>query len=256
MDEALAIPGTRACGVPELTLRRLAAGELDAEAERQIRGHLADCARCAKAFSRMEREAQAFFASVPLEPFALAVKAKLRVQERRRWAGPAALALAAALALGLLASPLQAVLNGPSHGNRSKGDLLDVYVGGAGAPRIAQNGEALAPGERIRLGYHGAEGGYLLVLSLDESGEVTPLYPEQGRSLKAEPGNQVHMLPESVELTGRGLERLVMLFSDQPLEVEAAREAARAEFSRARSLAAMAPLPLDAREQSLLLRKP
>ncbi len=256
MDEVLAIPGTRTCRVSELTLRRLAAGELSGEAQAQVRGHLADCARCAKAFARMEREADAYFASVPFEAFAQAVKAKGRGQERRRWAGPAAVALAVAVAL-VLAAPLQAVLHAPSHSNRSKGDLLEVYVGGAGAaPRIAHSGEALAPGERIRLGYHGAEGDYLLVLAVDESGAVTPVYPERGRSLKAEPGNQVHMLPDSVELTGQGFERLVALFSDQPLEVEAAREAARAEFSRARSLAAMAPLPLDAREQSLLLRKP
>jgi hypothetical protein len=258
MDEALAIPGTRRCEVSSLTLRRLAAGELSAEEERGVRRHLSACERCERALGEMEREAAAFRRELPFAHFERSVRARGRSRQRPTWARPIAAAAAAALALGLLAGPLESALAPRGQGTRLKsGGAVDVYAGGIGAaPRTVQSGEALAPGERIRVGYHAADGRYLLVLSIDESGEVTPLYPEAGRSLKAEPGKQVRMLPDSVELTGRGWERLIALVSEKPLEVEAVRAQACAEFQRARSLQAMTPLPVDAEEFSYLLKKP
>lgn len=257
MDEALAIPGARRCEVGALTLRRLAAGELAAEEERGVRRHVAGCERCARALAQMEREAADFRREVPFEAFARAALARSRGRERARWARPAALAAAAALVLGLLSGPLETALSSRGRNHVKSAAAVDLYAGGIGAaPRTVQSGEALAPGERIRVGYHAADGRYLLVLSVDESGEVTPLYPEAGRSLKAQPGNQVRMLPDSVELTGRGWERLIALISDEPLEVAAAVAQARGEFARARSLQAMTPLPLRADEYSYLLKKP
>ena len=43
--------------------------------------------------------------------------------------------------------------------------------------------EALARGERLRIGYQAGRPPYLLSLSIDDRGEVTPLYPERGPSL-------------------------------------------------------------------------
>ena len=43
--------------------------------------------------------------------------------------------------------------------------------------------EALARGERLRIGYQPGDHRYLLSLSIDDRGEVTPLYPERGPSL-------------------------------------------------------------------------
>ena len=64
---------------------------------------------------------------------------------------------------------------------------------------------------------------------------MTPLYPEQGASLTVPAGvpSATHFLPDSLELTGAGLERIIVLLSDQPIDVEVARQAARAAYDRA-----------------------
>jgi hypothetical protein len=41
-------------------------------------------------------------------------------------------------------------------------------------------------------------------------------------------------LPDSVEFTDAGTERLFVILSDQPIDVDAARRAARAAFERAK----------------------
>ena len=71
-------------------------------------------------------------------------------------------------------------------------------------------------------------------LSIDDRGEVTPLYPEQGASLAAGRGaaSATRYLPDSLELTGAGIERIIVVLSDQPIDVEAARRAARAAYER------------------------
>ena len=59
---------------------------------------------------------------------------------------------------------------------------------------------------------------------------MTPLYPEQGQSLPVPDGSAsaTRYLPDSLELTGTGAERIVVVLSDQPIDVETARRAARA----------------------------
>jgi hypothetical protein len=97
----------------------------------------------------------------------------------------------------------------------------------------------LSPGERIRIGYQIGGHEFVLALSIDDQGEVTPLYPETGRSLRVSrvkgPNGSTHYLPDSVEFTGKGSERLIVILSDQPVEVEAAKQAAHAAFQRALS---------------------
>ena len=64
---------------------------------------------------------------------------------------------------------------------------------------------------------------------------MTPLYPERGPSLHVPDGadNATPFLPDSLELTGKGTERIVVVLSDQPIDVEVARRAARAAYQRA-----------------------
>jgi hypothetical protein len=111
-----------------------------------------------------------------------------------------------------------------------------------GAQRVAASTgpEALARGERVRIGYQRGDHRYLLALSIDDHGEVTSLYPEAGQSLlvdvrcKGCTADALDYLPDSVEFTGEGSERLVVVLSNEPLRVEAARRAARAAFDRAK----------------------
>jgi len=123
-------------------------------------------------------------------------------------------------------------------GDRTKGGAgMIVRIAGAAGQRTAQVDapEPLAAGERLRLGYQSGGHRYLLALSIDEHGEVTPLYPERGSSLTvpAAVPSATHFLPDSLELTGAGLERIIVVLSDQPLEMEAAQRAARAAYERA-----------------------
>ncbi len=112
-----------------------------------------------------------------------------------------------------------------------------VRIAGAAGQRTARTAEVerLLPGERLRIGYQSGGHRYLLALSIDEHGEVTPLYPERGASLTVPAGvpSATHFLPDSLELTGSGIERIIVVLSDQPIDVEAARTALRAGYALA-----------------------
>ncbi len=112
-----------------------------------------------------------------------------------------------------------------------------MRVAGADGQRTADVAaiEALARGERLRIGYQPGDHRYLLSLSIDDRGEVTPLYPERGPSLTVPDGSHsaTRFLPDSLELTGKGTERIIVVLSDQPIDVEAARRAARAAYQKA-----------------------
>jgi hypothetical protein len=56
-------------------------------------------------------------------------------------------------------------------------------------------------------------------------------------------------MPDSLELTGKGHERIVAVFSDQPIDVAQALAAASREFSRAGSLQRMHDLRLGVRSE-------
>jgi hypothetical protein len=139
-----------------------------------------------------------------------------------------------------------------------------VRISGAAGQRTASGGaaEALASGERLRLGYQTGGHRYLLSLSIDEHGVVTPLYPERGASLTLPAGvpSATHFLPDSlgsIELTGSGLERIIVLLSDQPIEMEAAQKAARAAYDRAGgNLSRLPPLGLPGEEFTRTFAKP
>jgi hypothetical protein len=149
----------------------------------------------------------------------------------------------------------------PLPGVRTKGGAVaELRIGGGeGSQRMARTdvAEPLAPGERVRLGYTPDARRYVLALSVDEAGEVTPLYPEAGESLPVEPGAGTHWLPDSIEFTGSGAERVVVLLSDAPVTVEDATAAARQAFEAGgRDVARMPPLSVDGDQTHWVLLKP
>ena len=119
--------------------------------------------------------------------------------------------------------------------------------------------EPLARGERLRIGYQPGDHRYLLSLSIDDRGEVHALYPEQGPSLTVPDGSQsaTRFLPDSWELTGKGDERIIVVLSDQPIDVETARRAARAAYQKAGgNLARMPNLELPGEQFVRTFAKP
>jgi hypothetical protein len=94
-----------------------------------------------------------------------------------------------------------------------------------GPERVArgQGVEPVASGERLRIGIEPGPRQFTFVLSVDERGRVVPWYPEFGVSLPAPESGTMQDLPDLFELSGHGLERLIVLLSSEPLELDGIR---------------------------------
>jgi hypothetical protein len=232
--------------IGELDLRRHRAGESLGDAGPAIAEHASACAECKARLRALDDEQRRFESAISFDRFAAGVERAARGARpaprrlpARVWALPT-LAMAAAVALVVtFHGPKQSgeLVDG-APGIRTKGGAgMTVRIAGAAGQRTAQveATEVLASGERLRVGYQSGGHRYLLSVSIDEHGAVTPLYPEQGSSLTvpAAVPTATHFLPDSVELTGAGLERIIVVLSDQPISVEVARAAAKAAYDRA-----------------------
>jgi hypothetical protein len=235
--------------IGELELRRRRAGETLGAEGPVIEAHAATCAECKARIRALDDEQRRFEAAISFDRFAAGVERAARgtpaVARRRaptrRWMVVPTLAMAAAVAVvvtfrGPFHGPWPRV-HPPGYDGIKGGAGMLVRVAGAAGQRTARvdDAEPLSAGERLRIGYQTGGHRYLLSLSIDEHGEVTPLYPEQGTSLTVPAGvsSATHFLPDSLELTGTGLERIIVLLSDQPVEMAVARQAARAAYDRA-----------------------
>jgi hypothetical protein len=119
----------------------------------------------------------------------------------------------------------------------------------------------LRPGERIRLGYTTETPRYLSAVSLDEKGDVSPLYPEAGGSLAVAATAHITYLPDSVQFTGSGQERVFLFLSDRPLDGELVKRSVRNAQAQARGDLATVPAPTfesrnDVRQFTWLFQKP
>jgi hypothetical protein len=235
--------------IGELELRRFRAGEALGAAGATIEAHAAGCAECKARLRALDDEQRRFEAAISYDRFAAGVERAARgapaIARRRApirtWMVVPTLAMAAAVAVIVtFRGPLQGPgtrVHPPGYDGIKGGAGMIVRVAGAAGQRTARldTVEPLAAGERLRIGYQTGGHRYLLSLSIDEHGQVTPLYPEQGSSLAVPAGvsSATHFLPDSLELTGTGLERIIVLLSDQPVDMALARQAARAAYDRA-----------------------
>jgi hypothetical protein len=140
---------------------------------------------------------------------------------------------------GLAAAAVLMIVLRPPHVNRLKGTATEATVriarpDGSGQ-RAAAAGmmEALRPGELVRLGYRAGQPAHLVAVSVDDAGAVTPIYPERGNSLSVEPRADIRYLPDSIDFTGHGRERLFLVLTEQPLSVGEVEKAARAAHQSA-----------------------
>ena len=234
--------------IGELELRRRRAGETLGADGPAIEAHASTCAECKARIRALDDEQRRFEAAISFDRFAAGVERAARgprvVPRRaaiRSWMVVPTLAMAAAVAVvvtfhGPSRGPWPRV-HPPGYDGIKGGAGMLVRVAGAAGQRTARFDatEPLSSGERLRIGYQTGGHRYLLSLSIDEHGEVTPLYPEQGASLTVPAGvpSATHFLPDSIELTGAGLERIVVVLSDQPVDMQVARQAARTAYDRA-----------------------
>ncbi len=230
----------------DLALRRFRAGEtfaVDDVGNADLAAHATTCGDCRARLKALDDEQRRFEHEISFERFAAGVARASRAPERndkaaveKRVFSVFVPTFAVAAALALFVSFTGGEATGP---NRVKGSGITVRVGaGEGPQRTASPDapEALAPGERVRIGYQAGTHRYVLSVSIDQRGQVTPLYPEAGRSLSVGKvvGAAPRYLPDSIEFTDAGTERLFVILSDSPIDVDAARAAARASFEKAK----------------------
>ncbi|MBN2575366.1 MAG: DUF4384 domain-containing protein [Deltaproteobacteria bacterium] len=255
-------PSSHGNHLPELALRRYRAGEFSAEQCQETDRHLAVCAPCRSRLRMLVEEQRAFEREIPFERFAGGVERARRVprqRPRRIWfAGLGGALAAAAVALFLARTPATGF-------NRTKGSTVQATVRVASAVASAQRSvppgsqEVLEPGDRVRLGYRSEEPRYLAAVSVDDTGEITLLYPETGPALAISPTATTTYLPDSLEFTGEGREKVFLFLARKPFDSMAAKQAVKTALESAKGDLAILANPTFAGGQqvfSWLFRKP
>lgn len=226
----------------ELKLRQV----LAQDASPDLVAHAQGCEQCKVRLKALQDEQRRFEAAIPFERFAAGVERAARTPRSatapavRRWPRAGA-AIAAGLVL-LVGLPLGLSGKLGAGGNRLKGGGagIEIVVRGAGqgAQRLASVDpalpEPLAEGDRLRLGFRAGANTHLVVVSLDENGVVTAVEPASGKSRAVQATQATELLDDSLELTGHGLERLIVVLSKDELPVDEVMRAARARYDEAR----------------------
>jgi hypothetical protein len=255
--------------IGELTLRRRRAGEALGPDGPAIDAHASSCADCRARLRALDDEQRRFEQEISFDRFAAGVERAARGASKAQgvsrrpiftnaWVAPM-LAMAACLVVMVSFVP-RPIMHKPE--NRTKGGAgITVRVAGVDGQRSARvdSAEPLARGERLRIGYQTGGHRYLIALTIDERGVVQALSPEQGQSVALPDGSgtATRYLPDSWELEGGGAERIIVVLSDQSIDVETAKRAARAAYHKAGgNLARMPSLDLPGEQFVRTFAKP
>lgn len=244
--------GAATAHIGELRLRRYRTGELTGTAAEDIAQHTASCGQCRGRLRLLDEEQRQFEGEISFERFAGGVERAARHRRPRQRAPRRLFALgslgfAAAAALLVVARPLT------REPNRTKGTSVEAIIRVApasGNQRAVAPGvvEALRAGERIRIGYRSDQARHLVAVSVDDAGEVTALYPEAGNSLSVGAARDTTYLPDSLEFTGAGRERVLLFLTERAVPVDEVKRAVRGAFDRSGGdLARLVPPSLDGR---------
>ena len=220
-----------------------------------IAPHVAQCEHCRARIARMEREAEEFRRFV-LPATLDAVVDKNAPRRRRPWMWLLAVApAAAAFALFISLRP-----SGPPEGyvGEKGGMSLVAYVEAPGGAKAVVEGQAVRPSAALRFTVGGAARCNLWIVSVDESGQISRIYPTQGDQGAKVSGNRI-ALPGGAVLDGRpGLERFYGMCTSEPVAygkvVECVREAVQTATD-VRKGPAIPGLPKGSRQASVLVEK-
>ncbi len=234
-------------------LRQLVFGELADEAARALERRIAGDPRAQARRAALEAELRSFERDAPIDAVARAVvdradapspassfgprprrRATAIFASDRRWPAMAAVAMAA---IALVVLPASWPPAPPSRSVRTKGGVgstaansdrpscaaaacptLQMYVKDDAGIRKGTDGMSLAAGDWVQFRYRAAGHRYLFVVSVDDDGVLTPLYPDQpAASVPIYPTGH-HVLEGSVILDHAvGPERFYAFFSPLPL---------------------------------------
>jgi hypothetical protein len=225
-----------------------------------LRVHLAGCDRCSVRKLALDGARSRFLTTYPAAEFARAVVARAAIpapvapprRSARHMIAPAAgvFALAAAALVWLYPAIEPGAI-------RSKGGAsLEVVAKRGAIQSPLHDGDALAPGDELAFSYSLDRPKYLLLVGVDDAGEITRYFPADAASdasLAATPRAQ---LPIGIELDERkGDERLYALFSDGPLDEATVLGAVLRELesvrAKGRGIGAMREIDLAPRVQQI-----
>jgi hypothetical protein len=220
----------------------------------KVAPHLAGCERCRARIARMEREGDDFRRFV-LPATLDAVLEKNAPDRRKRWLwllGIAPVAAAAALIVSIRPS------RPPEGYVGEKGGLsLVAYLGAPGGARMVLDGQTVLPSAAVRFSVSPAGRCNLWVFSVDESGQISRIYPAQGDG--GAPVSKPGALPGGAVLDGRaGLERFYGVCTPDPLRYDDLTKSVRASVRGAddvRKGPALAGLPRGTKQVSFLVEK-
>jgi len=245
-----------------MTLRRLQSGEAVGD---EVTQHTQACEVCRASLASFVAEQQQFEQDISFDRFAAGVERAARQAStpvvRRQWP-QVLMALAAGLTLIVGAQVVLSQVEPAGTTNRVKGGAaVSVVVAGGGPQRTASENagvpEALAAGERVRIGITPEGWKYALVASIDDGGEITPIYVDNGRSLAIGATKDTVWLPESLEFTGTGLEHVIVILSATPLTLDQIAAPLQLAYKDARGdLTKLGSLPLPGQQFHRTFLKP
>lgn len=186
------------------------------------RSHLASCARCQRALEAIQAARAHFEAAVlPRTMDMVEQRARRRFWHRSlaRWSLLPALAAAAALVLVVHGRDVPSAPE-PELGIKGAATLR-VFVQRSGRGVQVRDGDRLAPGDQIRFVVQPGGARYVLVASVDGTGNATIYFPYDGRESGRIADDPRIELPGSIVLdAAAGPERIYALFSREPVRAE------------------------------------
>jgi len=204
----------------DLALDELAAGLREGAS---ATAHVDTCVRCRDRLAEFQRAHADARRAPRFETTFARIEATATKRKRGRWSLFAALPVAAAamLALVMFARP-----DAPTV--RLKGAAELVVLRASGTERI----ESATPGEQVQLAVGAAGHPYAVVLAVEETGEVSVLWPQGAdTSARVPPGAEVKLSP-TFEVT-EGSITLHALFSEEPLAISPEQQALRQAIAEA-----------------------
>jgi hypothetical protein len=220
-----------------------------------VAAHVAGCDQCRARLARMEREGEDFRRFV-LPATLDAVLEKNAPRRRNPWmwllaAAPAAAAVAIFVSLRPAEPP-------EGYVGEKGGMNLVAYINAPGGAKMVLEGQAVLASAALRFAVASTGRCNLWITSVDESGQISRIYPTEG-NVGAPVSGKRTTLPGGAVLDGRpGLERFYGVCSPAPMAYEEVVKCVHNAIRTAgdvRKGPALSGLPKGSRQASLLVEK-
>jgi len=234
------------------TLERLATCDLPADEAAATQAHVESCTECRTTHETLLADDAQFKTELPYAAFRIEHERRKVAQKpaplRWRWLVPAFSGVAA-LALVVMLVP-RGGDSVPQTRTKGAPEHLRMSVLEHGQVRPGSAGETLDIGSVVQLGYDAGASTHMALFSIDSTGTVQLLFPEDQATLAPLPAGPQGTLPFSLTLDAAPEERFVAFFAAAPLPLEGLRQS----LAQA-GVQGPLHLPNDVRDASLTIYK-